>query len=257
MRTQTTNRIFLTALAAFLAACGGGGDEGTTPNTSALPEGVYGGSITGSPSPSFELLVLENGDLWSLYGTRSLSSFSVAGFVQGSTTSGGSSFSSVNARDYGFAPVAAGTASGTFNAAARTISGSVTAGGQTVSFSGGPIPGSLYNYDAPASVAAVAGNWTLGTTLTGDTVFLNIQSNGSFSATSVSGCTFTGSVAPRASGKNVLNVSLTFGPSPCALPSQTATGIALSYPLSTGSTQLGVAVQNSARTLGIAAFGTR
>lgn len=257
MRIQATNRILLTVLAAFLAACGGGGDGDSTSSTSTLPEGVYGGSLTGSTSPVFQMLVLENGDFWSLYGTQTASLFSVAGFVQGSTDSSGTNFSSANARDYGFAPATAGTATGTFNAAARTIAGSVTAGGQSVSFSGGPIAGSLYDYNVPASVAAVAGNWTLGTTLTGDTVFLNIQSNGSFSATSVSGCAFTGSVTPRSSGRNVLNVSLTFGPSPCALPSQAATGIALSYPLSNGSTQLAVAVQNSARTLGIAAFGTR
>jgi hypothetical protein len=254
---KKNNRLLLTALAAFLAACGGGGDGGTTPSVSVLPEGVYGGTLTGSTSPDFQMLVLENGDLWAVYGSRSPTLFSVAGFIQGSTSSGGTSFSSANARDYGVAPAVAGTAIGTFNAAAGTIAGSVTAGGQSVTFSGGPIAGSLYNYNAPASVAAVTGSWTLGTTLTGDTVFLNVQPSGSFSATSNSGCTFAGTIAPRASGKNVLNVSVTFGPAPCALPGQPATGIAFYYPLSNGSTQLAVALQNSSRTLGQAAFGTR
>jgi len=250
------NRLLLTVLAAFLAACGGGGDGGTVSSPSALPEGVYGGTLTGSTSTAFQLLALENGDLWTIYGTQSPSVFSVAGFIQGSSSSGGTSFSSTNARDYGFAPAVGGTITGTFNATARTIAGSATAGGQTVSFSGGPIAGSLYNYDTPASVAVVSGNWTLGTTLNGDTVFLTVQPSGSFSATSNSGCSFTGNITPRASGKNVLNVSASFGPLPCALPGQTATGIALSYPLLNGSTQLLVALQDSSRTLGQAAFGT-
>jgi len=41
------------------------------------------------------------------------------------------------------------------------------------------------------------------------------------------------------------------------MPNQTATGIAVAYPLSTGQTQMIAAVTNPSRTVGIAAFGIR
>ena len=50
---------------------------------------------------------------------------------------------------------------------------------------------------------------------------------GAFTASSSLGCNFAGTVLPRPSGKNVFNVSLTFGPAPCALPGQAAAGIAV------------------------------
>jgi hypothetical protein len=42
------------------------------------------------------------------------------------------------------------------------------------------------------------------------------------------------SVTPQPSGKNVFNVPLNFGVSPCALPGQTASGVGVSYPLASG-----------------------
>ena len=41
------------------------------------------------------------------------------------------------------------------------------------------------------------------------------------------------------------------------MPNQTATGIAVAYPLSTGQIQVIAAATNSARTVGIAVFGVR
>lgn len=247
--------IFTTCLL-MLAGCGGGGGDSTPATNSGTAEGVYGGNLTGSTSKNFQMLVLENDEVWSMYGTQSSSQFQVAGFVQGNGTSNNGSFTSSNVRDFGYAPALSGTASATYSVAAKTISGSFSAGGGTVSFSGGPIAGSLYDYNAPAVLSAVAGNWTL-TALTGESVSVVVGSNGQFSATSSLGCKFSGSLTPRPSGKNVFNLSLTFGASPCALPGQTASGISLVYPLSTGRTQLIMAGANSTRTIGTAAFGTR
>jgi hypothetical protein len=83
-----------------------------------------------------------------------------------------------------------------------------------------------------------------------------VASNGAFPASS-GGCSYTGTVAPRASGKNVFSVSMTFGAAPCALAGQTATGMAVAYPLSNGQTQLVVAAVDASRSYGAAAFGTR
>lgn len=249
-----SRNVFISAVAAVtLAACGGdGGAEVSTER----PEGTFGGTLVGSASNDFSMLILENGELWSLYGTQTSTTFFVNGFVQGSLSAAGTSFSSSNARDYGFFPALTGSATGSFNKGAGTISGTVSTNSQSVSFTGGPIVGSLYNYNTPASLATVSGTWTLDS-VGGETISLTVQTNGNLTASTSLGCNFTGAVTPRASGKNVFDATLTFGPAPCALPNQSATGIALAYPISGGQTQLLVAVQDASRSAGTAAFGAR
>lgn len=227
---------------------------GSSPGPSA--EGVYSGTMTGSRSTAFEALVLENGDWWSVYGTKTSSIFSVAGFVQGSGTSNNGRFTSSNAKDFGFAPASAGTLNATYDATAKTISGTFSAGTQTGTFSGGPIAGSLYNYNTAAALTTVVGAWST-TSLTGEGVAINVASTGAFTAVSSLGCNFTGTITPRPSGKNVFNVAMAFGAAPCALPGQSATGIALAYPLTSGRTQLLVSAVDGTRSYGAAVFGTR
>jgi hypothetical protein len=241
------------AAVATLAACGGGGGDAAPANS--VVEGAYAGTLTGSTSSSFELLMLDGGEYWAVYGTQTASQFLVAGFIQGSGTSSNGTFTSNNARDFGVAPAMAGTLSATYTST-PTITGSVIAAGGTIGFSGGAIAGSTYNYNTPATVAAVSGNWSLGA-LTGETIALNIAGTGAFTAMSSGGCSMTGTIGPRASGRNVYSVSLTFGGAPCLLPGTTTTGIALTYPLTGGSNQLIVAVRDGTRTYGTAAFGTR
>lgn len=245
---------------AMLSACGGGGGDAatapTTTVTTATAEGVYGGTMTGSTYTAFNMLVLENGDFWSLYGTQGTSNFGVAGFVQGTATSSNSTFTSANAKDFGYAPGLAGTVSATYNATAKTISGTAIAGTSSTSFSGGPIAGSLYDYNAAPSLTTLQGAWST-TSMTGESVALTVAANGTYTAVSGLGCQFSGTFAPRTSGKNVFNVTMTFGAAPCALPNQLATGIALAYPITGGKTQLLIAAVDSTRTYGAAALGTR
>ena len=219
-------------------------------------EGVYGGTLSGSPSTAFRLLVLEDGSFWSMYGTATASVFGVAGFTQGAGTSVNGTFTSTNAKDFGFYPAVAGTATATYNTNAGTISGTSVTSSGTVGFSGGPIADSLYNYSAAANLSTVSGSWVT-SSLTGESVAVSIGANGAVTGTSSLGCNFAGNVAPRPSGKNVYNVTLTFGPSPCLLAGQAATGIAVAYPLASGQTQLVVAVTDLSRTAGTAVFGTR
>lgn len=255
------------ALTSVLVACGGGDQSSAVASgctsTMANPngcnsgaEGAYGGNLSGSRSSNVEILILENGDVWAIYGTQTTASLAVAGFVQGSGTANNGTYSSSDVRDFGFSPAVAATVSATYNSSAKTISGSLLESGGTVTFNGGPIAGSLYNYDTAASLSSVLGNWSL-VTLQGEGVSLNVASSGAFTATTALGCSFSGSMAPRASGKNVFNVSLNFGPAPCALAGQAATGIGLVSPLISGRTQLIFAGFNFARTVGTMAFGTR
>ncbi|HEY6511173.1 MAG TPA: hypothetical protein VI032_04300 [Burkholderiaceae bacterium] len=244
-----------TLLALGLVACGGGGGD-STPAPGPTAEGVYGGTLSGSTTGAFQLMVLENGEYWALYGTQSSSAFHVAGFLQGTGNSNSGSFTSSDTKDFGDLPAAAGSTSATYNAAAKTISGTVSTGAGSTSFAGGPVAGSAYNYDAPASLGTIAGNWTV-TDLLGETIAISIAANGTFTAATNSGCNFSGTISPRASGKNVFDTALTFGSAPCALPGQPARGVAIAYPLSASVTQLAVAVINTSRTVGTAAAGTR
>jgi hypothetical protein len=246
-------RLVVSGLAvALVAACGGGGSDAP----SGPAEGVYGGPLTGSTSSYFQMLVLENDEFWVIYGAQSSTTFLIAGFIQGAGTSNNGTFSSSALRDYGFVPALAGTASANYNTDAKTISGTANFSGRTVGFSGGPIPGSLYNYGSAASTSTVAGSWSVGVN-TGETANLTISAGGALSLASSGGCTGTGSIVPRASGKNVFNVAVTFAGTPCLLPGSTVTGIAIAYPLSNGRTQLIAAARNSAQTAGFLVAGTR
>ena len=239
-----------------ITGCGGEGDGGNAPfQPGTTAEGVYGGTLTGGTSNAFNLLVLETGEYWALFGTQTASALIVAGFGQGMGASDNGTFTSTNFRDFSVVPAAAGRVDATYNRSTPSISGSVTVAGSSVGFSGGAIAGTLYNYDIPASIATISGTWSL-TDLAGETVSLGIASTGAFTATSA-GCVFTGSVTPRPSGKNVFNVALTFGSAPCVLAGQSATGIAVAYPLATGGTQLIVAAVDGARARGAAAVGVR
>lgn len=250
-------------VAGLLAGCGGGGGGSTTTAavvTTGTAEGVYSGTSTGGTSPAFTMLVLENGDFWTLYGTRSGSgssaTLSVAGLIQGTGTSNNGSFTSSTAKDFGSVPAISATAAATYNTTAQTISGTFTAPAATITFSGGPTAGSLYNYSTPATLSSIAGSWTT-TSTSGETITVTVASVGTFTAVGTSGCHFTGTATPRASGKNVFNTTMTFGPAPCGLPNQTASGIAVVYPLTSSLTQVIFAQVDSTRSYGSAAFGTR
>lgn len=241
----------------ILAGCGGGGSTTPTPAPIvAAAEGVFAGTLTGSRSTAFNLLVLENGDFWTLYGTQSATLFSVAGIVQGTGTSNNGSFTSSNVKDFGQNPAVNATLSATYSPTAQTISGTVSSSSGNVGFSGGPLTNSTYNYATPAVLSSIAGSWSV-TSTSGETISINISNSGVTTGTGSSGCNFSGTVTTRPSGKNVFNTTLTFGPAPCGLPNQSASGIAVVYPLTSGRTQVVFAQVDSTRSYGSAAFGTR
>jgi hypothetical protein len=250
----------------MLTACGGGGGDGGSDGTpsgnspqapASSAEGVYAGTLSGSAYASdFQALVLENDEIWSIYGDDLGSVFYVYGFVQGNGVSSNGMFNASSVRDFGFSPALSGRLTASYSVSNKTISGSVNYGVDgLVSFGGGPIAGSLYHYDTPASLSTIAGSWSA-TSSYGTSVSINVTAAGALTLQDFT-CTGTGTVTPRSSGKNVFNLKVTFGSNGCALPGVTATGIAIAYPLSTGQTQIIAAVTNSARTEGVAVFGIR
>lgn len=286
------HRIGVIFFSAMLAACGGGGgsDSGTegtggnsdpgggqsqpspTPTPEPKPEpkpeptpsmtsieGVYDGQVRNSQvSSNFNLLILENNEFWALYGYETASEFLVTGFVQGQGKLSNGTFTSTNGKDYFAGLGYNGMITARFNDKTKAIDGTMSSsGGVEVGFSGAPIIDPQYDYLKPASIASVAGAWTTHNLSTAETIRIDIANGGGITATTSNGCRFTGSLAPRFTGKNVFDVTIRFGSSPCLLPNQRATGFAIVYPLVNGRTQLVAAVTDSTRSFGDALFGTR
>ena len=218
----------------MITACGGGGDA---TSDSALPPaqsptGFWNG--TTSTGLTAALAVFPDGTAWAAYaGTTTL------GFVNGNINGAATDFN-----------LTSGTVTnGTIATTATTkqsISSLVSAGGQTVTFNG--------TYDASfeqaPSLAAAAGTFTGIGPNAGATVTLG--TNGSVAGNDA-GCTFTGTATPRTDG-NAFNVTVTFGPAPCAFPGLTGSGIAV---YDDTDRSLLAAVVNPARTAGAIFLGTK
>jgi hypothetical protein len=222
-------------------------------------EGVWTGSSTatnnaGTATYQLDVLVLENGQFYTMFGVTSGNNLIVYGGDMGTASLSGSSISgSVLEIVAGSSPVA-GTLSATV-VKGTSLSGTASYPGVgSASFSLTPLTGS-YNYNTAASISTIQGSWT-GFLLDNASASITIGSNGAITGTST-GCSFTGTATPRASGKNVFDLSLTFGASPCVLPGQTATGIGLVYTTTSNKTQLVSSVFNSAKTAGTMFFAQR
>lgn len=226
---------------AVLTACGGGDDAAAT----LAVEGFWSGSTT--TGVGVNLAILENGETWGVY----TSGGGIAGALYGNTTASGNTLSG-SGSDFNIPSrtTSSATYSGTF--APKSSISLTTSGG--VSFTG------TYEaaYDQPASLAAVAGSFT-GEGVSGSSpvqgVSVTISSSGAVTVPANLGCSASGLITPRASGKNVFNVSVTFSGSTCALGNgATATGMAYYDSVDQG---LVVLALNSAKTDGFIYIGSK
>lgn len=251
---------------AALAGCSDGGGssaqlsgDGTVNPPAGGSTGLQGAYYgTTANNIAFDTLVLDGGRFYVLYGQRVGDALAVSGFIEGSGTSNNGSFSSTDARDFSDgtntpATISISYGTGTGLTGSIFINGATTA---TDTFSALPVT-SGYDYATAAKLTDISGNWTL-TAVTGEQVPLTIDgTNGNLNA-SVNGCTISGTVTPRTSGRNVFDVSLTFGnETACTRPNETATGNAISYLLPDGRRQIVIAGTNTARDAGTALFGVR
>ncbi len=255
MRTKLPRltSITIALLSLGLSACGGG--SGSTPAPPPPPPPAQTSSAegfwSGTTSSGFSILgaVLENGEYWVMYYANGV----LYGVVQGTGTSSNGNFTSTNGLDFSLGgtvtPVAV---SGSYRERA-SLQGVVTpqAGGSPVTFT------AAYDaaYEIPATLAAVAGVWR-GRLANGETYSINVGASGAFTGAGSSGCTFSGSIAPRPSGKAVWNVSVTFNGGVCLLGTQTITGIAVVA--GSGAAQvLYAAALNATRSAGFVLISTR
>jgi hypothetical protein len=253
--------IFALAIVSAMTGCWDSGGPAATAEAPVAPaepvvlngaEGVYGGTL--STSEAFDMLVLENGEFWYLYGGNSAGQLFVSGLVHGQGASNNGTFTSSNATDFNYEARAA-TINATYNTTTKTISG-IENSFASVDFSGGPIANSTYDYSAPASLSTITGAWGLGDRyeeMFNVTIAADGQLTGTFST-----CTFTGHVTPRPSGRNVYDVTINYPATGCSvtLSGLTVTGIALAIPIN-GQMELLMAAVDNANTTSIWFFGGR
>lgn len=182
-------------------------------------EGFWVG--TSSTGYDIGLAILENGETWGLYSSGNV----IYGALVGNTATSGNSLSGTGT-DY--------------NIPARTAtqgsySGTVTSKSSiaVTTSSGSGFNGTYRSlYDQSPSLTSLAGTY-LGYGVSGSSTTqylpVTISSSGIVSAGSQAlGCIAAGSVTPRASGKNIYNLSVTFTGVNCALGNGTSTtGIAV------------------------------
>jgi hypothetical protein len=198
----------------------GGGDDISTPSAGTA-EGFWSGSA--SNGSNLVLVVLENGETWGLYGANETAGDIYAGAFYGQSTGTGNTFTA-SGSDFNFNnwDVTSGTVKGTV-VQKSTINATTS---QNVSVN------LKYesSYELPASLKAVAGSYKVtGISATGSATNapMTITDTGLVTVkVAETNCTASGNIAPRASGKNVYNISMKFNGTNCALgDGGTASGI--------------------------------
>jgi hypothetical protein len=242
--------LFVAAISTLLlVSCGGSGDDGGS-STPSDAEGLWLGSTT--TNRTITGLVLDDGSFYILY-SRVGNAAVLGGVVQGSGSATNGKFSSSSAVDLNTegAGVLAATVSSDYSAK-KSFDGTVshTAGAATRFTSAFGTA-----YDQTPSLAPLAGTFAGQASFSrgNENANLTVAASGALSGSSTSGCTLTGTVAPRTRG-NVFNVSITLGAAPCAFPNQTMAGVAYFDP---SAKRLYAATLNSGRTDGILFLGVK
>lgn len=208
-------------LVVLFVGCGGGGGGSGDLSPSAA-EGLWEGTTNNGRALSF--LVLDDGTYWALYTVQGNSS-TVAGVVQGTSSSQNGTFTSSNSRDFNLEGL--GINNATINATyvpMQSLNGvfRYTSSGEQVIFN------SSYNsdYDLIPDLAILAGTYYGPASTSGgyDTATLTISTAGAISGISDMACSFSGSVSPRSSG-NIYNTTITFHGGTCANGNSTVRGI--------------------------------
>lgn len=146
-------------------------------------------------------------------------------------TSNGSTYSA-SVKDYPYTgQVYSGSMSVNY-ASGTLFTGSVATTAEVRNIAASSVPASSFNY-TPANVAAIAGVWS-GTTVGGQAGTMAVNGSGTFTG-SIAGCSMSGQLTPRPSGKNVFNATVTFGGAPCLYPNATVNGNAVNYAITGGS----------------------
>ena len=204
-------------------ACGGGYGESDFSSLSQPAAPSAKGRWTGlTPTGRTVVgLVLEDGSYWLFYSAKDDPTV-LAGLVHGTGTSHSGSFGSSNTRDFNVegAGIRAATMSGTYVPKKSFHATIAYFTGDTESFT------STYDADSESApnLNLMAGTYA-GLRADNHTVTVTVDSAATLSGHSTDGCTFAGTLSPRAKG-NVLYTSVTFEGDACRHGTETVTGVA-------------------------------
>lgn len=205
-------RIVLVVLAMLvslgLAGCGGGGSDQTPANV--YGEGMYHGTLTGTPESSFRLLVLEGGEFWAFVGASNPLSDPPVSFIHGSAVFSNGVITNGTAQDYRKYPAVSGSATGTFDNDAGTILLTVSTPAGMFTFNGATFVPSEYNYSTPATSKDIEGLWSSTRTARGN-MYITFTSSGTFTGGLELLGPFSGTFRPSASGKNMFDITINAG----------------------------------------------
>jgi hypothetical protein len=194
-------------------------------------------------------LVLDDGSYWLFY-TASDNPNILAGLIQGTGTSHSGSFGSSNTRDFNVegTGIRAATMRGSYVPNKRFHGTIAYVTGDTESFT------SAYDadYEVAPNMTLLAGTYA-GLRADHHTVTVTVDSVGTLSGHSSDGCTFAGTLSPRATG-TVFHTSVTFGGDACRQGTERVTGVTL-YDAATH--RLYSAALNNARTTSFLFIGTK
>lgn len=204
-------------------ACGGGyGDRdfSSSPQpTATSAEGRWTGATPKGRTVAG--LVLDDSSYWLFYTVRGNPNI-LAGLVQGTGTSHSGSFGSSNTRDFNLegAGILAATMNGSYVPNKNFLGAIVYLNGDTESFT------STYDADSESApnLNLAVGTYA-GLRADNQKVTVRVDSAGTFSGHSSDGCTFAGTLSPRAKGK-VFHISVTFEGDACRQGTETVAGVA-------------------------------
>lgn len=208
---------WLVALAvSVLSACGGGGGASSSASTQSA-EGLWQG--TTSDGFNITAAVLENGEIWALASSSS----GVVGFINGASIVSGASItgSETSYNLLSHTPPASQSFTGTINT--KSTLSLTTSNGSFNSayisrYDQTPVPVATLAGTYSGWLASVSGSYSPSSVVT-------ISAAGAISSPGAP-CSATGSITPRASGKNVYNVTIGFTGASCSAASMTLTGVA-------------------------------
>ena len=237
--------IILSLIFALTAGC----TDATTTPTTGTAEGLWNGNT--STSRTLTIAVLDDGTMYAFYSAVANPAV-IAGVIQGNGTSNNGTFMASNVKDFGIGVTALeATVSANFGAR-QFFNGSINyqAGG-TVSFN------TSYNtaYDTTPAIVSFTGVYQgqVGSSVGAQPATITMASDGTFTGSEQSGCTFTGKATVRTRG-NVLDQSITFGGSPCFFAGSTFQGVVY---LDLLTRRLFAAAPNTSRTDAVIFFGTK
>ena len=257
---RTPHALVLLTLSLLLAACGGttgGGGSDPPPVVNAIAEGAWSGTASGN---SFDMLVLENGDMYAMYGNSASGSFQALGFIQGASSVSGHTLQVPVLTEFHFDNTAVVRATGSLSATVISgvslIGSSNSTASAVPTFSATPTHATYsgYQYTTPAAVSDIAGAWS-GYFLDQTQTLFSIDPAGVLAGSNGT-CTFTGSVTPRPSNKNVFSVQLNPGPL-CTAANVSTQGIAISYVQPDGKRRLLAATLDASKALGYLIYALR